>query len=58
MNDESSCGPDEQTSADAYGRRPYVPPVLRVYGDVAELTRVVGIAGNTDGGTANHKKTA
>jgi hypothetical protein len=58
MNDEDSRGPDEPTSTDAAARKPYVAPTLRVYGDIAELTRVVGIAGNLDGGTANHKKTA
>ena len=58
MNDENSCGPDEPTSADASGRKPYVPPVLRVYGDVAELTRIVATSGNLDGQSGNHKKTA
>lgn len=58
MNDENACAPDERTSADASGRKPYVPPVLRVYGDVAELTRIVATAGNLDGQSGNHKKTA
>jgi hypothetical protein len=58
MNDENACVPDERPSAGTSGRKPYVPPVLRVYGDVAELTRVVGVAGNLDGGSANMKKTA
>ena len=58
MNDEDSRGPDEPTSTDAGARKPYVPPTLREYGDIAELTRVVAVTGNLDGGTANHKKTA
>jgi hypothetical protein len=58
MNDEIASGPDERTSADAPARKPYVPPALRVYGDVAELTRIVATTGNLDGGSANMKKTA
>jgi hypothetical protein len=58
MSDENAGGHDERASADAVGRKPYVPPVLRVYGDVAELTRIVATAGNLDGGSANHHKTA
>ena len=58
MNDENARGPDERASADASGRKPYVSPVLRVYGDVAKLTRIVATSGHLDGDSGNHKKTA
>jgi hypothetical protein len=58
MNDEDSRGPDEQTSADVAARKPYVPPALRIYGDIAELTRIVSTSGHLDGDVGNHKKTA
>jgi len=58
MSDENARGPDERSSAEASGRKPYVPPVLRVYGDVADLTRIVATSGNLDGQSGNHKKTA
>jgi hypothetical protein len=57
MNDENSGDRDETTSAENSARKPYVPPVLRVYGDVAELTRINSNIGNTDGGTGSKKKT-
>jgi hypothetical protein len=57
MNDENSSGRDEETPADDTGRKPYVTPSLRVYGDVAELTRINSNIGNTDGGSGSKKKT-
>ena len=57
MNDENSGGRDEKTSAEATTRRPYESPALRVYGDVAELTRINSNVGNTDGGSGSKKKT-
>jgi hypothetical protein len=57
MNEENSGGRDGQTSGDGIARKPYVPPSLRVYGDIAELTRTFSNIGNTDGGSGNMKKT-
>jgi hypothetical protein len=39
-------------------KQPYVPPRLRVYGDVAELTRTIGRKSmKADGGSRNMSKT-
>lgn len=39
-------------------KKPYLSPILKVYGNVKELTRSVGTVGNTDHGTrAFHTKT-
>ena len=39
-------------------RRPYVRPVLKRYGDLAQLTQAKGMAGvNSDGALANNNKT-
>lgn len=57
MNDENSRGRDEQASVDVTARKPYAPPALHVYGDVAELTRTRSSIGNMDGGSGTMKKT-
>ena len=45
-------------SVNAAPRKPYVPPQLRVYGKVAELTRTLGkTSKKTDGGSGTHSKT-
>ncbi len=38
-------------------KKPYRPPVVRVYGNIAEITRAVGKTGALDGGSGNAKKT-
>jgi hypothetical protein len=38
-------------------KKPYRPPVVRVYGKIAQITRAVGKTGNSDGGSGNTKKT-
>jgi len=39
-------------------RRPYVRPVLKRYGDLAQLTQAKGMTGTTsDGAIANNNKT-
>ena len=49
---------DRVPSSDAAPRKPYVPPRLRVYGNVAALTRTLGNhSKNADGGSGNHSKT-
>jgi len=38
-------------------KKPYHPPVIEVYGDIATITKTVGKNGNTDGGSGNKRKT-
>ena len=38
-------------------KKPFDPPRLRVYGDIAALTRTVGRTGLADGGMGNTAKT-
>lgn len=39
-------------------KRPYVRPVLKRYGDLAQLTQAKGMTGpNSDGALANNNKT-
>jgi hypothetical protein len=45
--------------ADKNQRKPFREPDLRVYGDIAEVTRAVGMTGALDGmATGNTKTTA
>ena len=49
---------DATTLAARESKRPYVRPVLKRYGDLAQLTQAQGMAGpNTDGALANNNKT-
>jgi hypothetical protein len=53
---------DKQGSNDGAGtapaaKKPFDPPRLRVYGDIASLTRTVGRTGLSDGGHGNTVKT-
>jgi len=41
----------EATRGSERVRKPYQPPVLRRYGDLARITESVGFMGNKDGGT-------
>jgi hypothetical protein len=38
-------------------KKPYHPPVIEVYGNVAAITKTVGKSGNKDGGGGNASKT-
>jgi hypothetical protein len=48
--------PDISTGRDE--KLPYAPPVLKIYGDLSQLTQAKGRTGqNSDGATANNNKT-
>ena len=56
MKDQSGQTPREEDSASAATRKPYESPKLRVYGDVAAITRNAGMNGMVnDGGHGNNK---
>lgn len=57
MKEDTSDGRDEKTTATDAVRKPYETPSLRVFGDIAELTRTRSNVGNTDGGSGSKKKT-
>ncbi len=49
---------DATTRPARESRRPYVRPVLKRYGDLAQLTQAKGMTGqNADGAIANNNKT-
>lgn len=49
---------DEGTTPAGEPKRPYVRPVLKTYGNLAELTRAKGMTGVTsDGALVNNNKT-
>jgi len=49
---------DATTRSARESKRPYVRPVLKRYGDLAQLTQAKGMTGaNTDGDIANNNKT-
>ena len=51
MKKETERDADLRAPADLLVRKPYASPALRVYGDVAALTRAVGFSStNADGG--------
>lgn len=37
-------------------KKPYEPPKLHVYGNLAEMTKAKGVLGKTDGGTKVRKR--
>ena len=39
-------------------KRPYVSPVIEVYGNIRAITQAVGQKGNPDGATASPNKTS
>ena len=50
---------DETTRASLDTKRPYVRPVLKRYGDLAQLTQAKGMTGvRSDGAMANNNKTS
>jgi hypothetical protein len=49
---------DASTRPASESKRPYVRPVLKRYGDLAQLTQAKGRSGrNADGALANNNKT-
>ena len=49
---------DATTRPARESKRPYVRPVLKRYGDLAQLTQAKGMTGvNSDGAIANNNKT-
>ena len=51
-------GTDATTRSACDGKRPYVRPALKRYGDLAQLTQAKGMNGtNSDGALANNNKT-
>jgi len=55
--------PDQETpvtppSQDGNRKKPFEPPRLQVYGDIATLTRTVGRAGVPDGGHGSNIRTS
>ena len=49
---------DATTRSAGESKRPYVLPMLKRYGDLAQLTQAKGMAGvNSDGALANNNKT-
>jgi hypothetical protein len=37
-------------------KKPYQPPKLQVYGNLAEMTKAKGVLGKIDGGTKQRKR--
>jgi hypothetical protein len=54
----SVSGTTNGTKADANVKKPFEPPRLSVYGDIAALTRTVGRSGIPDGGHGNTARTS
>ena len=50
--------PEEPKSQDGKRRKPFEPPRLHVYGDIATLTRTVGRSGVSDGGKGAKNRTS
>jgi hypothetical protein len=56
MPRKPSTEPTPRTTPDT--KRPYVRPVLKRYGDLAQLTQAKGMSGTlSDGALANNNKT-
>ncbi|HEY6213800.1 MAG TPA: lasso RiPP family leader peptide-containing protein [Vicinamibacterales bacterium] len=59
MADQSPNVPDTtNTNADANVKKPFEPPRLTVYGDIATLTRSVGRTGVPDNGHGSNTRTS
>jgi len=56
MADHETPGPSKQ-DAEPRKKKPFEPPRLHVYGDIAALTRKVGRTGLSDGGSGTTKFT-
>jgi hypothetical protein len=58
MAEQQKASTNEPVVIHGAGRKPYAAPALRVYGDVAALTRSVGnTTTNSDGGHGAMSKT-
>jgi len=55
MSDDHAQRPSGNAAAQP--KKPFEPPRLHVYGDIAALTRKVGITGLSDGGVKGTKAT-
>ncbi len=55
MSDDHAQRPSGNTPAQP--KKPFEPPRLHVYGDIAALTRKVGTTGLSDGGAKSTKST-
>jgi len=55
MSDDHAQRPSG--NAPAQPKKPFEPPRLHVYGDIAALTRKVGVTGLSDGGSKSTKST-
>lgn len=54
----SNSNATDATTPAHESKRPYVRPVLKRYGDLAQLTQQKGMSGvNSDGALANNNKT-
>ena len=58
MDDHAQGNPKPARPAAEEPRAPYVRPALKVYGDIAALTKTIGKVGKKDGGHGNKSKTA
>ena len=56
--DRESVNTDVDQGSNATGKKPFEPPRLTVYGDIARLTRTVGRTGANDGGHSPPNKTS
>jgi len=55
MADHESSSPK---SVEETRKKPFEPPRLQVYGDIAALTRTIGRSGVPDGGHGSNSKTS
>jgi hypothetical protein len=60
MADDQTSNAPANTSGDAAAnaRKPFEPPRVTVYGDIATLTRTVGRTGVADNGHGNNIRTS
>ena len=49
---------DKAERSDEVSRKPYTRPQLRVYGDLQEITREIGMNGLPDSGSGGNMETA
>ena len=57
MDDKQPPGNPTDKTADRKQKKPFKPPRLHVYGDIATLTRAVGATGLVDGGKGKTTRT-
>jgi len=58
MTEPKHDSSEQQAAAIVTSKKPYTAPALRIFGDVAALTRSVGNTGKADGGHGAMSKTA